>query len=104
MSVSQFERLAATSPDRTLIKIDEYVLDVTSFQERHPGGRQFLVNFKGKDATKVQQIAHFAASTQYCYQCHQRCLYCLVYCHVVLLLLLSGVLWHIQHSHQRSQE
>jgi stearoyl-CoA desaturase (delta-9 desaturase) len=35
------------------ILVDEYVLDVSSFKDDHPGGAKVLKNFYGKDSTKA---------------------------------------------------
>jgi stearoyl-CoA desaturase (delta-9 desaturase) len=35
------------------ILVDEYVLDVSSFKDDHPGGAKILKNYYGKDSTKA---------------------------------------------------
>lgn len=48
----QSDGFATTSADnRILIVLDGYVLDVTAFQHKHPGGQWYLQKFNGRDAT-----------------------------------------------------
>jgi cytochrome b involved in lipid metabolism len=45
-----------SSPDDVWIIVDQKVYDVTTFLEKHPGGRKVLLKYAGKDAS-----AEFAA-------------------------------------------
>jgi len=38
--------------DEKLIIIDDVVYDVSAFAERHPGGKNYLQSYLGKDATE----------------------------------------------------
>ncbi len=38
--------------DRIIIKIDDYLFDVTEYANNHPGGYNILKKFNNKDATE----------------------------------------------------
>lgn len=40
-----------TNTNKTIIKIDDYLFDVTEYKTQHPGGKKLLEKFHNKDAT-----------------------------------------------------
>lgn len=50
MSLSELKAKAGTD-GRIMLALDGYVLDVTDFRSKHPGGEGYLRAFNGKDAT-----------------------------------------------------
>ncbi|KAJ3191111.1 hypothetical protein HDU67_005998, partial [Dinochytrium kinnereticum] len=53
-TMTMTEMAKAVSEDgKELMAIDGYVLDVSTFKDRHPGGSKILKGYYGKDATQT---------------------------------------------------
>jgi predicted heme/steroid binding protein len=62
ISIEEVE--AANTAQKAWVAISNKVYDVTSFVNKHPGGRDFLLAAVGRDATAVFKSLHSAKNTR----------------------------------------
>jgi len=56
VAVTLAKAVSECKPDRCVVGLDRRCYDVTSFVHEHPGGRDTLLNYHGKDATAAFDV------------------------------------------------
>ena len=57
-SVGEFRAMCEKEPERLLVVLEGWIIDLTNFAKFHPGGARILTENKHKDITEIFHSLH----------------------------------------------